>query len=551
MSYVQIKLTDGFITRSPTLAPSARIGGYPGYMATTHDDRSTVRTILYEDDTGIYLTKKKQFHLVEGINGNLVFSSNTSIDPIIPEGRRYPWYEEWANMDNSRSDRVGLIHPYDHADDAWNLVASNNYDLTFAISGKGHIGYIRPCNIFICQDYGYFHASSSPAVFRLKKYGSDYGLTYDDIGRSIGAGGRRDVRCWNTANACRWMIHGGTSGSYPVIRFKPRHQSNGTYHLLSGDKPLSSSGSWYIASLAITVNDGTEFYTNPAITVTPTIRGMTSSDMYRVRSFLNYDGAFNRMSVRENLPDGTSCSGNYWNGIELACYNERVPYDYDTGLVHCTTLDDMTNDQHCQIWAITNAGPSIDDIMRSMCKEEQPGGSHANICNCYLPDDIYYETILEESGNRVANGVRASSLLQCASGLCSGSGTIGEDIFYSGSRRCDVCIQVMTANINADKIEGGVSLRQQCTHVDTTYSWDQLLDDLISYGAYHQEEGLHRHVIINPARTAIMLVGATNSTLLMNMPSQDGRTIIYKTDWNKSPTAMSNEILAFFLERQE
>lgn len=549
MPYVQIMLQDGFITRSPSII---RDQGYPAYVALQQMNRGLVRTILYEDESGIYLTDKKDFILTTDTDGDLIFSSRPGSEPIIPQGRRYPWRDEWANMGNSQWNRDGLIHPYDNAIDVWDLVASRGYNMTMATGGN-YISYTHPCR-FRCEDYGYFISGSNRATFRLKKYGSEYGLEYDDVGRTIGSGGRRDVKCWNAGGACRWMIHGSVSTTYPIMKFKPEHRGGPSYHLVSGGRKLSASGSWYIASQIMIVNNGVEFYTNPPVSITPTVEGMSAADMYRVGSFMKYTGRFNPLNVRENMPDGISCTSTYWDGHQLQCHGEQIPYTSDLGSAQCQTLDDFSSDIHCQVWARANAGPTIERRLRQLCADQEPDGPYSNICNCYLPDDIYYNIILERSGDRVASGVKASSLLQCASGLCSGSGTLGEDIFYSGSRRCDVCIQVMTTNINADRIEGGVSLRQQCTHVDATYTWDQLITDLISYGAYHQNKGIHRHVVINDRRDAIMLVtpNPIKTTLLASIPRSNEFYIILTRDrWAQSPTAFSNEVLSFLLEGRE
>src|SRR5699024_7607089 len=152
-------------------------------------------------------------------------------------------------------------------------------------------------------------------------------------------------------------------------------------------------------------------------------------------------------------------------------------YTGDVGRVQCTTLDSLSHDTHCQLWAKDNSSPAMDAVLTDLCQDQEPGGPYHNICACYLPESIYYDRILEESGERVAQGVKRSSLLPCASGICTGTGDISSDIYYRGSRKCDVCIQVMSTNINADKVSGNVTLRQQCTHVDASYTWDRLIDD--------------------------------------------------------------------------
>lgn len=549
MSYIQIKIDDGFITRSPTISERARINGHPGYIALSSEERDSVRSILYEDESGIYLTERREFVLTIGNDGDLIFSANQEIEPVIPKGKRYSWHKEWANQFNSNHNRKGLIHRYESSDEAWRLLASRGYEIVIKV-GNEYISYTHPCNIFRCTGYGYFKRGDS-SKFKVKRHGNEYGLTYNDIEKTIDSGGIRDIRCWNTGSACRWMIHGRTTGSYPIMKFRPMHQGDGAYHLFMGDKALSDMGNWYIIDLIVTVSKGIEFYTRSPVKVVPYVIGMTQSDKYRVGSYLDYDGQLDYSNVRENLPDGITCGDNYWDGYNLSCHGERIPYQKRMGEIQCTDLDSLQNDIHCTRWAIDNAGQDMDKMLLNLCRD----GGNPDICNCYLPEDTYYDIILNESGQRVANGVKASSLLQCASGLCSGSGTIGEDIFYAGSRKCDICIQVMTANINADKIEGGVSLRQQCTHVDASYTWDRFIQELISYGAYYQEEGINRHVIINRNKNAIMLVTSTEqarsaidrTTLLKSMPDE-GYIIVGQLEWNKSPSSLSSEILSFMLE---
>lgn len=94
MSYLQIHMANGVLARTLELS-TQRISGFPSYE-TEYTGRNSVRTILYEDSTGVYLSSDKKFKLTN-VRGNLIFSADPSVESYIPEGIRYLWSNIWAN----------------------------------------------------------------------------------------------------------------------------------------------------------------------------------------------------------------------------------------------------------------------------------------------------------------------------------------------------------------------------------------------------------------------------------------------------------------------
>jgi hypothetical protein len=88
-------MLQGTLARTLELDPNNRLGGFPSY-GTEYTGRNYVRTILYEDPTGVYLSRDKRFKLTN-IRGHLIFSSDPEAIAYIPEGIRYQWSDLWAN----------------------------------------------------------------------------------------------------------------------------------------------------------------------------------------------------------------------------------------------------------------------------------------------------------------------------------------------------------------------------------------------------------------------------------------------------------------------
>jgi hypothetical protein len=83
MSYVQIRtrIGDQALARSLELDPAGRIGGYPAYSATYTPSLGSVLTIMYRDESGVYLTEDKLFRLTR--IGNRLFFDGSVIPAIL------------------------------------------------------------------------------------------------------------------------------------------------------------------------------------------------------------------------------------------------------------------------------------------------------------------------------------------------------------------------------------------------------------------------------------------------------------------------------------
>lgn len=559
MSYLQIHMANGVLARTLELS-TQRISGFPSYE-TEYTGRNSVRTILYEDSTGVYLSRDKNFRLTN-VRGFLIFSADLSLEPYIPEGVRYSWPDIWANQLNSNNRKQDLIWPYENWQDAWAYIARRRFLVTLFAD----FGQIPdwPRGAWMSQSEDRLVWSERPSSFYLIDENGSYGFQAEnsEYVSSIDDG--------------RMVLR---KPLQELLRLVPSQIEGSTYNIykLGSQEPLT----WdYWCLFRIIVCFRKEPWAmrvggpNPAIRIKLVVIDprLTDMDLYRLGPYADLKTSSQvfypppqLQNIRENLPTGNPCDlTGGWDGTNLACSTYRIPYTPEVGLQQCTTLDDFSNDQHCTLWAKEYNPKIVEERLKFLCQTQLIDGPNNDICKCYFPDDLYFDRIKENVSERVASGIKATNILQCASGLCTQDGSFSADIFYRGSRRCDLCIQVMSTNINAEQIRGNVTLQQLCTQVDASFTWQNLISDLRRYGTYQigqpQQTNIFKHVIISSDGLSIkLLLGSTlakkiiqESQLLKFIPKdKDGNIIITQAIWNRSPTTYSNEILSFFLNARE
>lgn len=614
MSYIQVETRGGYITRSLTLSVLARIGGYPGYLANITDQRSLVRTILYLHNDILYLTSDKTFFLTElprervdeGQSG-WVFTSNPEADPLTLStisstwgAIAYEWMDEWANMKTDDPTRNDLLWPVRTWQEAWNYIHDKGYTVMFQRLGINgwSTEWISPVSAFggTAHVTAAFAWKGRGAPFKLQKRDNRWGLQYLEEGtvdaeHLISFKGNRTgayVKSWDEGESNRWLL---TDTIGEALFFEVVPTQDGVYQFWYNGRRLNEGGYWRVRPWpASGVSEGVEFYNgndNPeiylqAIVVNP---GLTDTEMYLLgqnrflqlrRDQYNPLPNFNPQGVTINRPKGAPvCNENEWEGMNINCYKRaNTPYTSIRGQEQCTTLDDFSSDVHCQQWAISNRGPQMDQRLFNLCRNA-PTGTYNDVCSCFRPDQVYYDAILEQRRNdpelarQIANDVRATNLLQCASGLCI-PGTFSANAFYHGSRRCDVCIQALRTNIQAGgNISGPINIRQVCTQTDVTYTWTDLVTRLQDIGAYRivrdgttlRYSGIYPHVIINADGTSIKFITSTvggrkvlqGLRILSLLDDRDaqGNIILTQEKFKSNPASYSNDALLFFLEARE
>lgn len=629
MSYVQIEVPGGYITRNMTISINARSNGYPGYIASIQPDRDLVRTILWlEKDGQLWMTEDREWVLgvlpSSGGDPMLVFSPDPSItkvrvqigSPLYPGGpivlALWPWNSAWANMKTDDASRNGLLWPLRSWQEAWTYIMDMQYIVAMRdISGL----WVAPVDAFGGNTLGTvgfawkqasFDATYKPASFRLLRgpptpsmgingrsvpmqYES-WGLIY--IGEGVTSGDQllAEVRGttrglvlkgWYEGGAYRWMLSDSITDSM-YFRVQPlRDGSTIMYGLSYVGMPLSKADTWQVKPWpSPRVSDGVEFFKGGMGPISLVILDQLSiRERYLLGSYVQYTTpAPSTGSIPENMPRGTGlCTTSEWDGVMLDCWDHRAPYPASMGQMQCQSLDDIASDPHCQEWVQTMAtrsssdGQRMDSFLKGLCASDPGSQDHMDICACYLSDDIYYKAIMDRHsdpamGKTIADTVRASNILPCASGLCtSQEGTFSPDVYYRGARKCDLCIQAISTNIKADTIQGDINIRQVCTQVDASYTWNDLVARLEELGASHITttgmDGIFRHVIINTAGTAIKFMTTTplgrqtlaNLTLLSRVSNKDadGNTILTEDMWRTNNTRYSEEALLFFLEARE
>lgn len=584
MPYVQIQIGENaYITRSLTLATNARRSGYPGYVAEFTDMRRSVRSILYTENDIVYLTDDKTFYLSIS-DGQTIFTASPHeipykiSDMISP--RIYPWRDEWANMKTDVATRNDLLWPVREWREALEIIYQREYRLLFRDGESGE--WICPIDSFggtALVSAAFSWKNSNAARFRLLKKGEQYGVVFLghgtlDAEQWISFKSNRDnpyVKGWSVSGSIRWFL---TDDIGDALFFDMQSSNNGIYFLSKDGKQLNKGGYWAVR-LGPGMNDGVEFYNQENRSNIPVVLYITAPQLSDTERYIfNQNKFVNLMrdqnnelehwrpeGVTENLPRGGSiCSETEWEGTNINCYRRsNTPYIQSRGLSDCTTLDDFSNDMHCRYWALGNRGSDIDTKLFTLCADTRPG-TNDEICSCYRPDQVYYDAIIEqrkndpELGRQVANDVRATNLLQCVSGQCK-PGTFSANMYYHGSRKCDVCIQALRSNIQAGgNISGNINIRQVCTQTDTTYTWEDLISRLIDLGA-----GTYPHVQISNDRSTITLMSSSTPSgrrAIQYTPSlssiinrdTNGNIVLTQSIWSKNPTKYSNDILIFFIE---
>lgn len=624
MSYVQIEIADKVLTRSPTISVEARSGGYPGYLASLTDFRSNVRTILYQDNNTLYLTDDKTFFLSTGQNGQWIFTSNPKATPLpvssLPDAVAYPWRSEWANMKTDSPDRNDLIWPVRTLTEAINYVKNKGLPIGIQMYTKVNRDSEEKAWLWVKFYYpgvgqtGYFPVQNrgevvSPAIFQMTALSGTegVGLAYRDKNS-----GWLNVSCWNEGGACRWITH--LSGTYPAISmefdFDPGQKQ---YTISSGGQYLNMGGWWWLYYPAEEIERGVEFFNKiPPLDTSGGILGVdpelfarsnsTPIRLYIIRNeisaldryvlgpwfrFVQDNAAFTEYpqwrydEILANYTKGSSvCKDNEWEGGDITCYrNRQIPYTAARGIEQCTTLDDFSNDTHCQTWAINNRGQDIDTQLRRLC-ENTSVGEYDDVCACFRPDNVYIQAIRDQRkdqpqlGEAVVFSARTNNLLPCISGLCtqgSNGSRFSPSVYYGGVRTCNVCIQALSANITAGgDIKGDIYNRQVCFLVSGNnsdkYTWNGLIDKLTEMGAVRVNKdgttsGTVPYVVINSDGDAIKLSTTTTggrlalsqTKLLSKIDTKDpqGNVILTRQKWLSNPQEYTKEVLVFFFEEAQ
>lgn len=613
MGYIQIILNQQYLARDLLVNPEARIEGYPGYLAIETNDPGLVRTILYEDNGIIYITQDKKFILTLGENislsngemGNsLIFSSNPYIIPftldtlISTYGASYrDWNAIWANQSTDDPMRTGLIWPSQTWQESWQIMLDKQYPVAFrGINPKPDPPWISVVDSYgresPIQNTGSFASStigaalawrSRPYLFNLLQKGSEWGLMYlgyaipdanEFFAGSTSGQARTDlwVKSWDYNDANRWLF---TSHSNRILYFNTTMIDTNSYAFIYQSKPLIIGGYWELPlGLFGRIYDGVEFYktsTKSPMPVSINIVSNSLSDLDRYRLGQNIFVTtwiqpntqypmWKPENITANMPKGTGiCTSTQWTGSQIGCYESNIPYPTTIGKIECTTLDDFSNDIHCREWAIANRDSSIDNLFTSLCTSQYP--QHEEICKCYWPDNIYYNAIVKRNNQTTAEALKTTNLLQCASGLCVPDGSFSSSVYYRGTRRCDVCVQSLSVDLAGATIGGNVNLREICTIVDITYTWEDLIQRLESLGASRivqsgntfSLQGINRNIIINKDKTAITIIKSDTLSrypFLANIPNKDinGNPVLTRQIWSTNSTKYSTQLLAYFLE---
>lgn len=636
MPYLQVLIDDGYLTRSVTIASLARIGGYPGYMANIGSDPSLVRSILFEDNDRIYLTDDKAWVLTSANIGGkkqLVFSANPKVNPLtltdmskLHTVSYREWSSLWANMKTDEPMRGGLKWPSNTWEESWQIILQRQYLIAFKdISSINWMTTVDSFggHTFVSGAVAWRNTNElEPAEFHLVQKSSgniptiQWGLRYPgmatpDANEVINLAQNQKnlyVKGWEYGESDRWLF---TNKPERILYFdvKGSETSSGTYtytfsHL---GRHLAKGGYWQVRPWpAYGVEGGVEFYNgtpnNPTVDIIVSANVIDPSLSDEDRYILGQDIYVNLFMgpnipypmwkpelVGSNLPKGGGiCNGTSWDGVRSSCVRDYIPYDTLVGEQQCTTVDDFSNDIHCQQWALQRKGPALDTLLSNLCSSPIPSTGvtgdksspilayqdpkYANVCACYMPANVYYEAIRNrytspsalgaEKGILVADAARVTNLNQCMSGLCTGQeGTFSPSVFYSGTRKCDVCIQASILSIENSKVGGPINIEQVCTQVDVTYTWKDLITRLEGLGVARMTpkgiSGVYSHIVINEPGTAIKLITSTplgksilnRFTLLSQLPKdKEGNITLTQEKWGTNNTRYTNEVLRFFLQ---
>lgn len=555
MSYVQV-IMDGYLTRALNLSTDARLDGYPGYICSIEFDVGSIRTILYLENGILYLTEDKRFVLVQ-VDDEYIFTASTRRAPLtmstlLEEGARYRlWNGLWANMKTDDPTRTGLLWPFDRWEDAWVYATSNGFNVSIRMTTSDL--WIRAVDSFggenrvdaACA----WRARPSPFTLVGTPISDIWALRYPleaipDANQTINFGAIQRhlyIKAWEVNNSSRWLF---TNDTNRIMYIQVISQDNGIYRFTYRNRTLNR-GTWRIAPWPLpAVTNGVEFRGNADTTISMHIiesLGIPLSDVqkylvgqsvwFRIDSDVNVPSPmWQPQNITANLPrsDGgeASCIA-IWDGTNSSCYPRRTPYTPTIGSNQCTTLEDFSSDIHCQEWAIENRGIQVDTLIRSLCTGTTT--EYNDICACYRDTSVY----LNELGTlfrqpAIQEGTRTTNTLQCASRLCMGTtGTTSEQLYYREGRRCDICIQPISINIQGSTT-GPINTRTVCLNADITYTWDALLEQIEAIG-YRDDQ-----LTISDNRDSILY----------------GDTVLTSSLFRSSPIRYSREILLYILDTQ-
>ncbi len=572
MPYIQVMIGNGYLARALNIGPIARIAGHPGYMATAVDSDDLVRSILFLGIDGrIHLDREGVWTLIapkdDAEPRDWIFTSMNepsnaiTIGDIETMGGTWrEWNEVWANMDTDDPRRGGLVWPLGSWEDAWDYVQAQGLGL--------HL-YMVPNTLFpggawVSREDDRMYWGQGAIAMLLIRYKDGRGLRLASDGSYVG--------CWEASNACRWTAQTSRDRAL-YFQVDIVHGQNIGYILTYQGKRLNV-GQWIFGFLQRQAN-GVEFFDGnpdvPQLIVQGIIfggldgRAPIALDRWILEPWFQFQatqgqalGPINALQITENLPrSGGGCLETEWQGVQMACLDRPIPYAPSIGRAQCTTLDAFQKDPHCQAWAFGE--PGIESRLQDLCQDA--GDEYMDVCACFLPQKRYYDALRVRYSQRIAEDVRASNLLQCASGLCTGQeGSFSPSLFYQGSRRCDVCIQAVALDLENTTVQGDIVVKQLCTQVDPTYSWEDLLERLQNLGAWKLPDTspVYRHVIIQADESAIVIdprsdlaqEALQNLNLLSQISGKDarGRLILSKALWTTNPTTYTNEVIVFFLD---
>jgi hypothetical protein len=595
MAYTQIRLNDLALARGRTIDPDGQVGGYPAYRAEWTNNTTSVLTILYRDDSGIYLTSKKDFKWVIIGDGSW-FSANLSLPSYVPGGLTYiPWNDAWANQSNTTPDYNGLVLQAATPGEALRLISSSNIPLSFYrdipnnqgrnvpwenegawIGGVNDAGKLNGAPVA----YSWWPGNALHfASFYLRERGNEWSLRPTNVGlanyneSNVAEGSTEQyVGHWEAFGGLRWKI---TNRLDNVLTFNIDHIGGYTYQLATSDgKRLNQGGHWLQLAPLISIWNGVEFYNgnnnglfNIDFMIVEDVGlrfSITDEMVYRLGPWVVPQrsqgvswGAYDPLKVRPNLPiGGNLCSASAWDGSQLDCYQQNIPYTYTLGNAECTTLDTFSNDVHCQEWGKAHKGEMLESRLRPLCAGSTYQAN--SICNCFLPDSVYYDRIASEVGVNAANGVRATKGLQCESGLCPQDGSLSAQYYYYGNRACSYCVQVFDLSLTAQQINLNLNLVQQCATTDASYTWPELIARLIDLGAYVQGVGgQYKDLVISQDKSTIYLNTTTAKgkyalqqlPLLQYLPNKDqySRIVIDEKTWRGNITGISKDSTLYLL----
>lgn len=567
MSYVQIRQNGRVLTRSMEIDPSGKIRGYPAYRAEWTDRKTSVLSILFRDSTGIYLTSDKTYRLAL-IYGSMYFSSDLLIKDYIPDNiQEIRWYDTWANQKNTTPEYTGLVVPPLDPKETLDLLVKLNVPISLFRDVPNNQGRNIPwadqgawigsttATQFLKGDrpelarvlFSWWPSSEVySSAFFLRDIKGSWALSPVLPGvpdfQSLRIGERhagntgKYVGDWGDSNANRWNF----SNEF-IMTFDINHIGGYTYQLWKGDRRLNQAGHWSRISPKIDVYNGTEFYNgndigvmNIDFVVMPNTDANFILDditVFRLGPFVRAmhsmkdDFSFSSINpdnIKPNMPKGGEIcnTSTGWNGTMLNCTTQKVAYDNVLGPIECTSLDDFTNDIHCQQWALNNKSPIIEDMMKNLCINTSY--DNPEVCNCFLPNSVYEDRIVTAHNQATLNAVRATNILQCSSGLCNQDGTFSSNLFYYGNKKCDYCIISGDINLIAQgNIDNNTIVQiQQCSSTDSSYTWVDLIDYLKFQGAY---------VIGSTPTTPVfydVIISSNDLYIFLNISTDTGRIAI-------------------------